>query len=127
MDNQSISIATVITGIKDGAYQQAKVRGVTRSIVESLMAYIPGLGDPRLPIPSLTKSEKSFGQAICNVGLRQTSQSSLLQLMATGSRSQKKKAWRSRLRSLPLTFTQPSLIPSKPSGRSRVSNPASTS
>jgi hypothetical protein len=27
----------------------------------------------RLPIPSLTKSEMSFGQAICNVGLRQTS------------------------------------------------------
>jgi hypothetical protein len=44
MDNQSISIATVITGIKDGAYQQAKARGVTRSIVESLMAYIPRAG-----------------------------------------------------------------------------------
>jgi hypothetical protein len=51
MDNQSISIATVITGIKDGAYQQAKVRGVTRSIVESLMAYIPGLGDPTVADP----------------------------------------------------------------------------
>ena len=51
MDNQSISIATVITGIKDGAYQQAKVRGVTRSIVESLMAYIPGLGDPAVADP----------------------------------------------------------------------------
>jgi hypothetical protein len=51
MDNQSISIATVITGIKDGAYQQAKVRGVTRSIVESLMAYIPGLGDPSVADP----------------------------------------------------------------------------
>jgi hypothetical protein len=51
MDNQSISIATVITGIKDGAYQQAKVRGVTRSIVEGLMAYIPGLGDPTVADP----------------------------------------------------------------------------
>ena len=51
MDNQSISIATVITGIKDGAYQQAKVRGVTRSIVESLMAYIPNLGDPAVADP----------------------------------------------------------------------------
>jgi len=51
MDNQSISIATVITGIKDGAYQQAKVRGVTRSIVESLMAFIPGLGDPTVADP----------------------------------------------------------------------------
>jgi hypothetical protein len=51
MDNQSISIATVITGIKDGAYQQAKIRGVTRSIVESLMAYIPNLGDPAVADP----------------------------------------------------------------------------
>ena len=51
MDNQSISIATVITGIKDGAYQQAKARGVTRSIVEGLMAYIPGLGDPSVSDP----------------------------------------------------------------------------
>ena len=51
MDNQSISIATVITGIRDGAYQQAKVRGVTRSIVESLMAYIPSLGDPAVADP----------------------------------------------------------------------------
>ena len=51
MDNKSISIATVITGIKDGAYQQAKVRGVTRSIVESLMAFIPGLGDPTVADP----------------------------------------------------------------------------
>jgi hypothetical protein len=51
MDNQSISIATVITGIKDGAYQQAKARGVTRSIVESLMAYIPNLGDPAVADP----------------------------------------------------------------------------
>lgn len=51
MDNQSISIATVITGIRDGAYQQAKARGVTRSIVESLMAYIPNLGDPAVADP----------------------------------------------------------------------------
>jgi hypothetical protein len=51
MDNQSISIATVITGIKDGAYQQAKARGVTRSIVESLMAFIPDLGDPAVADP----------------------------------------------------------------------------
>ena len=51
MDNQSISIATVITGIKDGAYQQAKARGVTRSIVESLMAFIPDLGDPAISDP----------------------------------------------------------------------------
>ena len=51
MDNQSISIATVITGIRDGAYQQAKARGVTRSIVEGLMAYIPGLGDPSVSDP----------------------------------------------------------------------------
>ena len=51
MDNQSISIATVITSVKDGAYQQAKARGVTRSIVEGLMAYIPGLGDPSVSDP----------------------------------------------------------------------------
>jgi hypothetical protein len=51
MDNQSISIATVITGIKDGAYQQAKARGVTRTITEGLMAFIPDLGDPSVADP----------------------------------------------------------------------------
>lgn len=51
MDTQSISVSTVITSIKDGAYQQAKLRGLTQNIVESLMAYIPGLGDPTVKDP----------------------------------------------------------------------------
>ena len=51
MDTQSISVSTVITSVKDGAYQQAKLRGLTENIVGSLMAYIPGLGDPTVKDP----------------------------------------------------------------------------
>ena len=40
----SITISTSVTSVYDGAYQQAKVKGVTESIVSGLMAYIPGLG-----------------------------------------------------------------------------------
>lgn len=51
MDTQSISVSTVITSVKDGAYQQAKIKGLTENIVGSLMAYIPGLGDPTVKEP----------------------------------------------------------------------------
>jgi hypothetical protein len=51
MDTQSISVSTVITSVKDGAYQQAKLKGLTENIVGSLMAYIPGLGDPTVADP----------------------------------------------------------------------------
>lgn len=51
MDTQSISVSTVITSVKDGAYQQAKLKGLTENIVGSLMAYIPGLGDPTVSDP----------------------------------------------------------------------------
>lgn len=39
-----VTVTSSVTSISDGAYQQAKLHGTTRALVQSLMALIPGLG-----------------------------------------------------------------------------------
>jgi len=42
-----VTVTSSVTSISDGAYQQAKLHGTTRALVQSLMALIPGLGIKR--------------------------------------------------------------------------------
>jgi len=59
----SITIATSVNSVTDGAYQQAKVKGVTESIVSGLMLLIPGLGVEAEPFSDDNRADLRAGYA----------------------------------------------------------------
>ena len=61
MENNSIENAVEIRSIKDGSYQQAKIKGVSESITRGLMRLIPGLGSSDDPFTDEIKTELRDG------------------------------------------------------------------
>jgi hypothetical protein len=64
MENNSIAFTGTIKGVRDGGYEQAKLHGVTRSLVTQLMALIPGLGSSDDAISDEVKAELKQGYAL---------------------------------------------------------------
>lgn len=64
MSNQDIAFTLSPVSISDGAYQQAKLHGTTRSLVKSLMAMIPGLGSVNDAINDEIRVELRKGYAL---------------------------------------------------------------
>jgi hypothetical protein len=64
MSNQDIAFTHSPASIADGAYQQAVVKGVTESIVRSLMRFIPSLGTSDDPFTDEHKVELRKGYAL---------------------------------------------------------------
>lgn len=64
MENHSIAFTGTIKGVRDGGYEQAKLHGVTRSLVTQLMAFIPGLGFNDDAITDEVRAELKQGYAL---------------------------------------------------------------
>jgi len=64
MENTSIAFTGTIKGVRDGGYEQAKLHGVTRSLVTQLMAFIPGLGSNDDAITDEVRAELKQGYAL---------------------------------------------------------------
>lgn len=64
MSNKDIAFTLSPVSISDGAYQQAKLHGTTRSLVKSLMAMIPGLGSVNDAINDEIRAELRKGYAL---------------------------------------------------------------
>jgi hypothetical protein len=64
MENHSIAFTGTIKGVRDGGYEQAKLHGVTRSLVTQLMAFIPGLGFNDDAITDEIRAELKQGYAL---------------------------------------------------------------
>ena len=64
MSNKDIAFTPSPVSISDGAYQQAKLHGTTRSLVKSLMAMIPGLGSVNEAIDDTIRVELRKGYAL---------------------------------------------------------------
>jgi hypothetical protein len=58
---QSVLTSVEVKGIRDGAYQQAKIKGISESITRSQMAFIPGLGVSDDPFTDEIKAELRDG------------------------------------------------------------------
>lgn len=59
-----VTFTPSVTSVSDGAYQQAKLHGTTRSLVKSLMAMIPGLGSNADAITDDIRTELRKGYAL---------------------------------------------------------------
>lgn len=64
MEKTSIAFTGTIKGVRDGGYEQARLHGVTRSLVSQLMAFIPGLGSSDDAITDEFKAELKQGYAL---------------------------------------------------------------
>ncbi len=64
MEKTSIAFTGTIKGVRDGGYEQARLHGVTRSLVSQLMAFIPGLGSSDDAITDEFKVELKQGYAL---------------------------------------------------------------
>lgn len=64
MEKNSIAFTGTIKGVRDGGYEQAKLHGVTRSLVTQLMAFIPGLGFNDDAITDEVRAELKQGYAL---------------------------------------------------------------
>ena len=64
MSNNDIAITTTPVSVSDGAYQQAKLHGTTRSLVSTMMSLIPGLGYSDDAITDEIKAELRKGYAL---------------------------------------------------------------
>ena len=64
MSNQDMVFSATIKGISDGGYEQARLHGFTRSLIQSMMALIPGLGHSDDAITDEVKTELRKGYAL---------------------------------------------------------------
>lgn len=64
MEDNSIAFTGTIKGLSDGGYEQAKLHGVTRSLIKSMMAMIPGLGSSDDALTDEIKAEIKKGYAL---------------------------------------------------------------
>ena len=64
MSNQDMVFSATIKGISDGGYEQARLHGFTRSLIQSMMALIPGLGFSDDAVTDEVKTELRKGYAL---------------------------------------------------------------
>ena len=64
MSNQDMVFSATIKGISDGGYEQARLHGFTRSLIQSMMNLIPGLGHSDDAITDEVKTELRKGYAL---------------------------------------------------------------
>jgi hypothetical protein len=64
MENNSIVFTSVVQGVRDGGYQQARLHGFTHSLIKSMMALIPGLGSSDDAVTDEVKTELRLGYAL---------------------------------------------------------------
>lgn len=64
MSNQDMVFSATVKGISDGGYEQARLHGFTRSLIQSMMSLIPGLGFSDDAITDEVKTELRKGYAL---------------------------------------------------------------